>query len=206
MSFCRNCGAEMAADAKFCLSCGAPAAKPEQPEQPAQPVQPEQPVYQQPVYQQPVYQQPVYQQPVKQPKVKVPGRGMGISSLILSIIGLVLSSTFFFITLGIFEWSVLTGDNYVSYTSYQYYYYGSYQYKYPYTYSYNLFDESVAIGMLVMCAVFAILSILALPFAMSAKKRGYIAGPSKSGLTMSIIGLILWSFPIVLWIVGLACN
>lgn len=76
---CTNCGAEIPEGAKFCISCGTPAAAApvEQPvpEAPQAPVyeQPQAPIYEQPqaapVYaaaaapQQPQYQQPQYQQP-----------------------------------------------------------------------------------------------------------------------------------------------
>lgn len=80
--FCRNCGANNADNAAFCVNCGA-TLNAEQPVQ--QPVY-QQPV-QQPVYQQPV-QQPVYQQPVR--NVPVPGKGMGIAGMILGIISLAL--------------------------------------------------------------------------------------------------------------------
>lgn len=94
MAFCSSCGAQMDDNAVFCLNCGAQKAAPAPAPAPAPvqaqaPVQPQQPVYQQPVYQQPVYQQqPMYQQPMYV-KPKIPGRGFGISSLVLGIIGLV---------------------------------------------------------------------------------------------------------------------
>ena len=65
--FCRNCGAQIPDDSRFCPTCGTPMAAAPSPQGYAQP-QVSQPVYQQPAYQQPVYQQPmqqpVYQQPV----------------------------------------------------------------------------------------------------------------------------------------------
>lgn len=80
--FCPNCGAQNADNVAFCASCGANMGA-------QQPVQ--QPVYQAPV-QQPVYQAPV-QQPVYQPaqqNVPVPGKGMGITGMVLGIVALVL--------------------------------------------------------------------------------------------------------------------
>lgn len=81
MSFCPNCGAQNADNVAFCASCGGKLGA-------------EQPVVQQPVYQapvQPVYQQPVYQQPVYQQKpASVPGKGLGITGMVLGIIALVL--------------------------------------------------------------------------------------------------------------------
>lgn len=93
--FCPKCGAACEDGAKFCPTCGnnmnAAPVQPAQPvyQQPAQPVY-QQPVYQQPVYQQPVYQpvQPVYQQPAAAPAV--PGKGLGIASMVLGIVSLVM--------------------------------------------------------------------------------------------------------------------
>ena len=65
--FCPNCGAQNADNVAFCASCGANLGA------------------QQPVYQAPV--QPVYQQPIQQP---VPGKGMGITGMVLGIVALVL--------------------------------------------------------------------------------------------------------------------
>lgn len=70
--FCRNCGAQIPDDSRFCPTCGTPIAAAPAPQGFAQP-QMSQPVYQQPM-QQPVYQQPVYQQPMQQP---VYGQSMG---------------------------------------------------------------------------------------------------------------------------------
>ena len=79
--FCPNCGAQNADNVTFCASCGASMGA-QQPvvQQPVYqaPAQPQQPVYQQPVYQQPVYQQP-----------PVPGKGMGIASMVVGIVSLV---------------------------------------------------------------------------------------------------------------------
>jgi len=74
--FCSNCGAALEADKQFCISCGAPVAA-------AQPVV-----------------QPQYipvaapQQPVYVTKLPRPGRGLGISSMVLGIIALVYSVPF----------------------------------------------------------------------------------------------------------------
>lgn len=74
--FCPNCGAQNADNVAFCASCGGKLGA-------------EQPVVQQPVYQAPV--QPVYQQPVYQQKpASVPGKGMGITGMVLGIVALVL--------------------------------------------------------------------------------------------------------------------
>ena len=88
---CQNCGATISDGTVFCEHCGAQvsAAAPQQPVY-QQPVyqQPQQPVYQQPVYQQP--QQPVYQQPAYQKAPSVPGKGLGIASMVIGIVALAL--------------------------------------------------------------------------------------------------------------------
>ncbi len=89
--FCPNCGSQNPDNAVSCATCGAQFA----PAQPAQPVyqQPAQPTYQQPV-QQPVYQQPGYpQQPVYAAKPSVPGKGLGIASMVVGIVSLALFCT-----------------------------------------------------------------------------------------------------------------
>ncbi len=81
---CPNCGRENENGVKFCAGCGASLSV-------AQP-QYQQPQYQQPQYQQPQYQQPQYQQPMYQQPMKpvVPGKGLGIASMVLGILSLVL--------------------------------------------------------------------------------------------------------------------
>ena len=81
--FCPNCGTQNADNVAFCAGCGTKLGT-------------EQPIVQQPVVQQPVYQapvqpqQPVYQQPAYQQKPAVPGKGLGITGMILGIVSLVL--------------------------------------------------------------------------------------------------------------------
>jgi len=67
MAYCKNCGSLNADGVQYCASCGTP----------MEVVQPQQPNY-------PVSN---YQQPVQQP---VPGKGLGIASMVLGIISLVL--------------------------------------------------------------------------------------------------------------------
>lgn len=89
--FCPKCGAQNDANQQVCETCGCPLNDaPQQPAQPTyqQPVQPVPPVYQQPG--QPV--PPAYQQPVQQVvmvKPSVPGKGLGIASMVLGIIAIV---------------------------------------------------------------------------------------------------------------------
>lgn len=66
MAFCTNCGTELQNGATFCTNCGTPAAG----------------------------VQPNVVQPMVFVKPKIPGRGFGISSMVLGIIGLVYSFVF----------------------------------------------------------------------------------------------------------------
>lgn len=61
--FCKNCGAQCPDNAAFCANCGA-------------------------TFQQAAPQQPMYQQPMQ--PVTVPGKGLGVASMVLGIISLVL--------------------------------------------------------------------------------------------------------------------
>ena len=100
MAICTNCGANVEEGKNFCMACGTPVAQAQAPAQ-----APYQPPYQPPVQQpyqppvQPYGQPPVqpYGQPPVQPygqvpmyvKPKIPGKGLGITALVLGIIGLV---------------------------------------------------------------------------------------------------------------------
>ena len=66
MAFCGNCGATQPDNIAFCANCGAPLQQPAQPHQPMD-TQPQQVMYVKP---------------------KIPGRGFGISGMVLGIIGL----------------------------------------------------------------------------------------------------------------------
>lgn len=69
--FCPNCGTQNADGTAFCAGCGANLNAQQAPTQ-------------QPVYQQPVYQQPIYRQPAS-----VPGKGLGVTGMVLGIVALV---------------------------------------------------------------------------------------------------------------------
>lgn len=73
MAFCQRCGTQLSPDTVFCPGCGAPAQQNQQP----------------PVQSYPQSYQPQYQQPMVVVRTPVPGRGFGITSMVLGIIGLV---------------------------------------------------------------------------------------------------------------------
>ncbi len=83
MTFCKYCGCQLEDGAMFCVACGQSQAD-AAPQQAA----PQAPVYAQP--QQPVYAAPQvpYGNPYAQPSV--PGKGLGIASMVLGIISLVM--------------------------------------------------------------------------------------------------------------------
>lgn len=76
--FCQGCGAQCTDEAAFCSACGTRLTTPNN--QPQAPTQCPPTTAQIPVYAQPIYVKP-----------KIPGRGFGISSMVLGIVGLVYS-------------------------------------------------------------------------------------------------------------------
>lgn len=134
MAFCRNCGAQNADNASFCGNCGASLG------------------------------QNIYGHnggTVIMVKPKIPGRGLGISSMVLGIIGLVYSVMFLF--------SIPQAIENLEYIS---------------------FREPDYSSFLTPVAIFSVLSILSICFAPAAFKRGYKNGVSTSGLVMGTIGLV----------------
>ncbi len=154
---CQNCGATVNDGTMFCQNCGAQVSAP-----------------QQPVYQQPAYQQPAYQQPAYGAKVKVPGKGFGISALVLGIVGLVYS----FIALAAANTLSELGNlaNGLSYGAY----------------SSSGMDSAVVGEFISGILVWAVMSLLATVFGFVSRKRGYVNGVSMSGLVMGIIGLAVY--------------
>ena len=148
MPYCRNCGTEIDAAARFCLACGTNTLIDQQ--------------------------ATVIQQPVVYVKPKVPGRGIGISAMVVSIIGLVYAFSALSTTL------TMIGE------------FGNYWF----------FEIDMVIGMLVAYLMVASLSIMAIPFALTARKRGYINNVSMSGLVMGVLGTILWIIQMTAWIAG----
>ena len=134
MAFCQNCGNLLADDVAFCSKCGTPINGGGQ-------------------------FTPTPGHAVVMVKPKIPGRGLGISSMVLGIIGLVYSFGMLISVIDIIDsWSRYMSDD--ALTS--------------------------VLGPLV---VFSILSILSICFAPAALHRGYRNGISISGVIMGIVGL-----------------
>lgn len=103
-------------------------------------------------------------QPVVLMRPKTPGRGFGISSMVLGIIGLVYSV---YILISAFEFAETLDGLYYS-------------------------DDYIVESFIPIILVFSVLSILSLCFTPAAFKRGYKNGVSTSGLVMGAIGLALY--------------
>jgi len=105
--FCNRCGSQVPEEAKFCATCGAPAAAAQVPAQPEQAYQqqpyPQQPYPQQPYPQQPYpgqpypqqpyppqYQQPYYAPP---PVEDVPNTGLNVASFFIPLVGFIIYAT-----------------------------------------------------------------------------------------------------------------
>ena len=171
MPFCTKCGSQVNDQVAFCPNCGAsmtPDANTyQQPQQPQQTYQQPQQTYQQP--------QQAYQQPMMYVKPKIPGRGYGISSMVLGIIGLVYSF-----------YCIIAVAGAVSVANSFYYY--------DYSYASSVISSSLVVTVI----IFSILSILATSFGMLARGRGYRNGVSTSGVAMGIVGLCLYVVAILI--------
>lgn len=140
--FCKNCGRQLDDGAAFCTGCGAPAAPSTQPQ-----TQP------QPLYVQP---QVVYVQ-----KPKTPGRGFGITSMVLGIIG------GFYSIGGIAAFAEVSNRNH------------------------SYFEANTNADLTGVAVVLLILALLSVIFAICAFARNYKRGQSISGLILGIITLII---------------
>ena len=157
MAFCSNCGAAQNEGTTFCANCGARLGQ----------------ATQQP-YNQP-YQQP-YPQQIVCVKPKIPGRGFGISGMVLGIVGLVYS---FYFMIGF----VMLADMYDSVFSRVE----------GFSEVQNTFDAS----LIIMLVLFASMSVMGIAFGSAAKNRGYRNGVSTSGVVLGVIGLIFYLISVI---------
>lgn len=155
-NFCANCGNSLAEGTAFCPKCGVACGG----------TQPQNVVYQQVVY----------------VKEKIPGRGFGITSLVLGIVGLVYAVILFFSMMMVNAVSGIVG-------------------------TYSDFDRvgfAAATGFAFVLAIliYSIPSILAVIFGIVSEKRGYHSGIRKGGFITGCIGLILYVLSCILAIVS----
>lgn len=151
MAFCPKCGSAVGEGATFCANCGnAINTAPQTP-----PVNP-------------VYGVTVEMRP------KIPGRGFGITAMILGILGIV------------YSFSCISAASMMDYVGDVYGDLGIY-----------VGDGFVDGALAVMVLMYSSLSILAVCFAASAFKKGYKNGISKSGMITGVIGLILYVIALI---------
>ena len=156
--FCKFCGSSIADNSQFCAVCGgrvnAPVVNPT------------------PVYTPPA---PVNYVPVPQPaKPKVPGRGFGITSMIMGIAAL-----YYFVVYPYFMLAFLSIDL---------------------PYALPGFDSFMLVTFLTTMILYSALPILGIVFSNIAHKRGYINNISRSGRIMSIISLVAFIPALILLI------
>lgn len=159
MAFCYNCGSPMDDSAAFCSSCGT--RKPTQGQQGPQavPVSAAAPVY-------------------PTTRVPRPGRGYGISSMVLGIVGLVYG---FYMFLGM--WAVA----------------GIFDY-----YNDGYYFESAFMSIyIVPILILSTTAILAITFSILSKKRGYQNRISKSGMITGIVAACFYGLSILLCLISL---
>jgi len=135
--YCGQCGTEIAPNSAVCPSCGTPVAT-------------GMPPY-----------QPPYGQPMYMPKPPVPGRGFGIASMVMGIIGVIYASVALMIAVFLAEMA----------------------YFIPH------FNIHGAESMVPTLVTFALFGVLALAFGCVSRARGYKSGISTSGIVMGMVNL-----------------
>lgn len=155
-NFCANCGNSLAEGTAFCPKCGVACGG----------IQPQNVVYQQVVY----------------VKEKIPGRGFGITSLVLGIVGLVYAVILFFSMMMVYVASGIIGMS------------GDF----------HRAGLAAATGFALVLGIliYSIPSILAVIFGIVSEKRGYHTGIRKGGFITGCIGLILYVLSCILAIVS----
>ncbi|MCL2013864.1 MAG: zinc-ribbon domain-containing protein [Oscillospiraceae bacterium] len=189
--FCSKCGTQLPDDSVYCIKCGFEIGEVKTNEELNQNDQENQFVqndYQQasqtPQFTPPPGQQNQQYQPYAQPYVPVytkprrPGRGFGISSMVLGIIGMVYSSRFFFSLLTVL-YSFAYGSN------------GDINiYENMQKVMVNFFDLDSTDNIFTFIFTSLVFAILACVFAIISRNKKYRNKISKSGLILSIISFV----------------
>lgn len=155
-NFCSSCGNPITEGTAFCPSCGAACGG----------VQPRNVVPQQVVY----------------VREKIPGRGFGITSLVLGIIGLVYAVILFFSMMMV---NAVSGMMDMSGAFHE-----------------NGMAAAAGLGLVMGILIYSIPSILAVIFGIVSEKRGYHTGIRKGGFITGCIGLVLYVLSCILAIVS----
>ena len=156
VNFCSNCGNSLAEGTAFCPSCGAACGG----------IQPRNVVPQQVVY----------------VREKIPGRGFGITSLVLGIVGLVYAVSLLLVMPLTYAFSYISTSLDAAYGMYEI----------------AAFDFLPVLAIL----IYSIPSILAVIFGIVSEKRGYHTGIRKGGFITGCIGLILYVLSCILAIIS----
>ena len=197
MAFCRNCGFQVEDTMTFCTNCGSKVWRPRQPVTPAveqPPVQtyapPEVPVS---FYTQP--QTPVYTQPMRAPKS---GRGLGVASLVMSIINLIPTLIF---TIIIIVTSIGAIVAYQAATDIV----GAETMDVIGRATKARVDFSDVSGdFIVWYVLIFVLAIASVVLSVLAKKNGCLGGPRKGGFVLGVMEIVLCAMAGVA-LIALAC-
>ena len=163
-NFCTYCGCQLSPNDNVCPNCKNAVAS--------------HVTYSQPQY----YQQPVnpqYYQQANQPvyvvKQKTPGKGFGITSMIMGIIAVFYAFYSMILCFAFSAVNTIIDNPSMGFPS-----------EAPPKFIFEYMTNALSITIFVYVLIFA---VLALVFGLCAKKRGYNAGITKSGLIMGIISL-----------------
>lgn len=160
MSFCTKCGNQLNDDDAFCAVCGNPIMQQTQTQPQEQASQSQMQIQSQVPFQQPVYG---YFKP------RIPGRGLSIAGMILSILGVILGIYFF--SQAVDDTSIL--NEYKGRDFYDFYDFTKY------------FSEEIT--TILYCSIFPALALI---FSCIGRSKGYRNGMSTSGIVLSCIGLL----------------
>ena len=204
MRNCPRCGQQLADGTAVCPYCGLPLTQQQPQYQQAEPQPryqqapqyqqaPPQPQYQQPQYRQPPY--PPYAVPVKKPKI--PGRGFGITSMVLGIIASVISLSCIRNAITLFA-DFVGKENY-NYLKFQSYYLLDDEKTHPWAaYSHikaSIYSNAIVAGILaVLAIIFAIIAI-------SVKK--FRKGQSIAGLILGIVAALMIAAGAVMLVIAI---
>jgi len=155
--FCPKCGTQLHDDSNFCNKCGFNFAQPNQQYQP---------------YAQPYYV-PVYTKP------RIPGKGLGIASLILGIFGIIYSSMLSSMALQatFYSFAYDSGNTDI--------------YKNLKMVMVKLFDSDNIENIIAIIFTCLVCTVLAFIFAIVSKNKGYQNKISKSGFILSVVSFAL---------------